>query len=68
MITQEILLVEKVDNGDGTISLIAELCVYKNGVFNHHDSRSPFNFPSDMLDQEIIDYLWLNEYSKYKID
>ncbi len=67
MITQEILLVEKVDNGDGTISLIAELAVYKNGIFTHHDSRSPFNFPSDMTDQEIIDYIWENEYLKYKI-
>lgn len=68
MITQEILLVEKVNNGDGTISLIAELCVYKNGIFNHHDSRSPFTFQDNMTDQDIIDYLWSNEYLKYKIN
>lgn len=63
--TKEILLVEKVVNGDGTVSMIAELCVYINGVFNHHDSRSPFTFPDTMTDQDIIDYLTANEYSRY---
>ena len=65
MTTQEINLVEKVDNGDGTVSMIAELCVYKNGIFNHHDSRSKFTFADTMTDQEIIDYLVTNEYSRY---
>ena len=65
MITQEIHLVEKVNNGDGTINMIAELSVYKNGVFNHHDSRSPFTFADTMTDQDIIDYLTANEYSTY---
>jgi hypothetical protein len=65
MMTQEIHLVEKVINGDGTASMIAELCVYNNGVFSHHDSRSPFTFPDTMTDQEIIDSLILNEYSRY---
>lgn len=63
--TQEIHLVEKVDNGNGTVSMIAELCVYKDGVFSHHDSRSPFTFSDTMTDQDIIDYLTANEYSKY---
>jgi hypothetical protein len=65
MITQTIHLVEKVNNGDGTVTMIAELCVYNNGVFSHHDSRSPFTFPDTMTDQEIIDSLILNEYSRY---
>jgi len=65
MTTQEIHLVEKVDNGNGTISMIAELCVHKNGVFFQHESRSPFTFPDTMTDQEIIDYLIANDYSKY---
>ena len=65
MITQEIHLVEKVNNGDGTVSMIAELCVFKNGVFNHHDSRSPFTFSDTMTDQDIIDYLTANDYSRY---
>lgn len=68
MITQEILLVDNTDNGDGTISLIAELCVYKNGIFSHHDSRSLFTFQNTMTNQDIIDYLWSNEYLKYKIN
>ena len=63
--TQEIHLVEKVDNGDGTISMIAELCVYKDGVFSNHNSRSPFTFADTMTDQDIIDYLIANEYSRY---
>lgn len=63
--TQEIHLVEKVDNGDGTVSMIAELCVYKDGVFSHHNSRSLFTFASTMTDQEIVDYLTANEYSRY---
>ena len=65
MITKEILLVEKVANGDGSVSMIAELCVYKNGIFNHHDSRSPFTFSDTLTDQEIIDSLIANEYAKY---
>lgn len=65
MITQEIHLVEKVNNGDGTVSLIAELCVLVNGVFSHHDSRSPFIFSDTMTDQDIKDYLTANDYAKY---
>ena len=65
MITQEIHLVEKVDNGNGTVSMIAELSVFKNGVFNHHDSRSPFTFADTMTDQDIIDHLTAYEYSRY---
>jgi len=65
MTTQEIHLVEKVVNGDGTVSMIAELCVHVNGLFSHHDSRSPFTFPDTMTDQEIIDSLTANEYSRY---
>lgn len=65
MITQEIHLVEKVNNGDGTISMIAELCVFNNGIFSHHDSRSPFTFSDTMTDQDIKDYLTQNEYSRY---
>ena len=65
MITQSIYLVEKVNNGNGTVSLIAELAVFVNGVFSHHDSRSPFTFADTMTDQEIIDYLIANDYSKY---
>lgn len=65
MITKEIHLVEKVNNGDGTVSMIAELCVHIDGIFNHHDSRSPFTFSDTMTDQDIIDYLTANEYSKY---
>ena len=65
MITKEIHLVEKVNNGDGTVTLIAELCVYKNEIFDHHDSRSPFTFPDTMTDEEIIVSLTANEYAKY---
>jgi hypothetical protein len=65
MITKEYHLVEKVDNGDGTRSLIAELCVLVNGVFSYHCSRSPFTFSDTMTDEEIIDYLTANEYSRY---
>lgn len=65
MITKEILLVNKVSNGDGTTKMIAELAVYTDGVFSHHDSRSPFTFPDTMTDQDIIDYLIANDYSRY---
>lgn len=65
MITQEINLVNKVSNGDGTTTMIAELAVSIDGVFSHHDSRSPFTFADTMTDQDIIDYLIANDYSKY---
>jgi hypothetical protein len=54
-----------VNNGDGTVTLIAELSVFKNEIFDHHDSRSPFTFPDSMTDEEIIDSLIANEYSNY---
>lgn len=65
MITKQIYLVEKVDNGDGTTSMIAELSVFKDGIFIGHYSRSPFVFSNTMTDQDIIDYLIQNEYSRY---
>jgi hypothetical protein len=63
--TQEIHLVEKVNNGDGTVTMIAELCVHVNDVFSHHNSRSPFTYPDTMTDQEIIDDLRNGVYSIY---
>ncbi len=65
MITKETVLVEKVSNGDGTTSMIAEVNVYVGGVLKWQDSRSPFTFPDSMTDQEIIDSLNANEYSMY---
>lgn len=63
---KNINLVEKQDNGDGTVSMIAELEVYTdNMVFSHHDSRSKFTFSNTMTDQDIVDYLIANEYSIY---
>jgi hypothetical protein len=58
-------LVEKVDNGDGTRSLIAECNGYENNVRVAQFSRSPFTYPDTMTDQDIIDYLWANEYIIY---
>ncbi len=58
-------LFEKVNNGNGTQSLIAECNGYENGVRVVQFSRSPFTFPDTMTDQDIIDSLWLNEYSIY---
>lgn len=65
MITQEMHLVERVENEDGTASMVAELAVYKNGVFSHHRSRSPFTFPNTLTDEEIIEAIMQNEYSIY---
>ena len=58
-------LFEKVNRGDGTQSLIAECNGYENGIMVIQFSRSPFVFVDTMTDQEIIDSLWLNEYSIY---
>lgn len=65
MITKEIYLIDRVSNGDGSSKMIAELAVYVDGKFSHHDSRSPFTFPDSMTDQDIIDYLIANDYSRY---
>ena len=65
MITKEINLVDKVNNGNGTQTMIAELNVYKDSVFAWQDSRSYFTFADTMTDQEIIDNLTANEYSRY---
>lgn len=63
--TKTIELFEKDIKGDGTMWLIAECNVYENNVRVAQLSRSPFVFPDTMTDQEIIDSLWLNEYSIY---
>lgn len=57
-------LSEKVINGD-TQTLIAECNGYVDGILKIQFSRSRFTFPDTMTDQEIIDSLWLNEYSIY---
>lgn len=62
---KEINLVEKKDNGDGTISLIAELSVFIDGVFSHHLSRSPFTFSNNLSDDDIKSELQQNQYSIY---
>lgn len=59
-------LFDKVDNGDGTQSLIAECNGYVDGVRVIQFSRSPFTFPSSMTDEEIINHLWENEYKIYQ--
>lgn len=62
---KEILLVERVNNPDSTISLIAECNGYIDGVRVIQFSRSPFSFADIITDQEIIDFLWENNYAKY---
>jgi hypothetical protein len=63
--TKEILLVEKVNNPDQTISLIAECNGYVEGVRVIQFSRSPFSFADTITDQEVIDFLWETDYAKY---
>jgi hypothetical protein len=58
-------LVEKVNNGDGTQSLIAECNGYEGDVRVVQFSRSPFTFSEDLSDADIIDFLWENEYKHY---
>lgn len=58
-------LVEIVNNGDGTQSMIAECNGYENGVRVTQFSRSPFTFSDTMTQSDIIDYLWSHEYIIY---
>lgn len=59
-------LVEKISDGNGNISLIAECNDYNEvGVIVKQLSRSPFTYPEYMTDQEIIDSLKSNEYKIY---
>ena len=62
---KEILLVERVNNTNSTISLIAECNGYIDGIRVIQYSRSPFSFADIITDQEIIDFLWENDYAKY---
>jgi len=63
--TKEILLVEKVNNPDDTVSMIAECNGYVDGVRVMQFSRSPFTFANTLSDEEIITFLWENQYSRY---
>lgn len=58
-------LVEKQPQDEENTKLIAECNVYEGEVLVQQLSRSPFVFPNTMTDEEIIDSLWLNEYSIY---
>jgi hypothetical protein len=62
---KEIILTERVSNPDNTISLIAECNAYVDGIRVLQFSRSPFSFADTITDQEIIDFLWENDYAKY---
>ena len=59
-------LVEKQNNGNGNVNLIAECNDYDdNGLRVQQLSRSPFIYPESMTDLEIIDSLKANEYKQY---
>lgn len=60
-------LKNKVDNGLGRLDLIAECNEYYNNILFQQLSRTQFVFGSDQTDQEIIDYLWANDYQIYNV-
>jgi len=62
---RQIDLKNKVDNGLGRLDLVAECNEYDGDVIVQQLSRTKFVFGSDQTDQEIIDYLWANDYSIY---
>lgn len=64
--TKEILIVEKVNNPDDTITVIAECNGYNDlGELIIQFSRSPFSFANTISDPEIIAFLWENQYAQY---
>lgn len=58
-------LVQIVDNGNGTQTLIAECNVYEDNVRVAQLSRSIFTFPDSMSVEQIVEHLWANQYSIY---
>lgn len=65
---RQIDLKNKVDNGLGRLDLVAECNEYDGDVIVQQLSRTKFVFGSDQTDQEIIDYLWQNDYSIYIVN
>lgn len=65
--TRIIELFDKVDNGLGRLDLVAECNEYEGGKMVHQLSRTKFVFGSDQTDQEIVDYLWANDYILYTV-
>ena len=63
--TRIIEIKNKVDNGVGRLDLIAECNEYDGNIIVQQLSRSKFVFGSDQTDQEIIEYLWENDYNIY---
>lgn len=63
--TRIIELKNKVDNGLGRLDLVAECNEYNGDILVQQLSRTKFVFGSDQTDQEIIDYLWENDYNIY---
>lgn len=65
MIERRIVLVEK-QNLEGVVKLIAECNDYDiNNNIIKQLSRSPFEFPDTMTDEEIINNLQVGSYSIY---
>jgi hypothetical protein len=58
-------IVQLVDNGNGTQSIIAECNGYVDGERVTQFSRSPFTFSISLTIEEMITHLWENQYSIY---
>jgi hypothetical protein len=59
-------LKDKQYTGDGKLELFAECNVYSDDVLIQQLSRTFFVFDAALSDQEIVDYLWNNEYKIYQ--
>jgi hypothetical protein len=64
--TRLIKLFDKTPDGEGHVDLIAECNDYdENQIRVRQLSRSPFTFQDTLTDEEIIEILRTNEYSRY---
>jgi hypothetical protein len=63
--TKEILILQRIDNGDGTDSVEASYSIYENTDELHQGARAWFQFDTTLTDSEIIDWLVNNDYKQY---
>jgi len=63
--TKTITIEDKVINGDGTQTFIGDLAIVNDLGELHLGVRAQFTLPDTMTDQELIDWLKINDYEQY---
>lgn len=63
--TKDILILQRIDNGNGSDNVEASFSIYEDDGQLHLGARAWFTFDTTLTDSQIIDWLILNDYKQY---